>query len=214
MRERIPRACSDVDAAGSFPAPDVRRSHARATASTSRTCAIALELTELTDLMKRRGIQGVPRRGGAAGRARCGAARPERASFTRKEIDDYTRFVAIYGAKGLAYIKVNDRASLPTGCSRRSSSSCPARCSRRFSSAAARRDGDLHLLRRRQGESRQRRARRAAREARPRERLRREGLAAALGRGFPDVRVGRGGTSAGARSTIRSPRPRTGTRTC
>jgi aspartyl-tRNA synthetase len=31
-------------------------------------------------------------------------------SLTRKEIDDYTAFVAIYGAKGLAYIKVNDVA--------------------------------------------------------------------------------------------------------
>jgi aspartyl-tRNA synthetase len=28
--------------------------------------------------------------------------------LTRKQIDDYTAFVAIYGAKGLAYIKVND----------------------------------------------------------------------------------------------------------
>ncbi len=30
--------------------------------------------------------------------------------LTRKEIDDYTAFVARYGAKGLAYIKVNDKA--------------------------------------------------------------------------------------------------------
>jgi aspartyl-tRNA synthetase len=29
-------------------------------------------------------------------------------SLTRKEIDDYTKYVSIYGAKGLAYIKVND----------------------------------------------------------------------------------------------------------
>jgi len=28
--------------------------------------------------------------------------------LSRKEIDDYTKFVSIYGAKGLAYIKVND----------------------------------------------------------------------------------------------------------
>jgi aspartyl-tRNA synthetase len=28
--------------------------------------------------------------------------------LSRKEIDDYTKFVGIYGAKGLAYIKVND----------------------------------------------------------------------------------------------------------
>lgn len=31
--------------------------------------------------------------------------------LTRKQIDDYTEFVAIYGAKGLAYIKVNDIAT-------------------------------------------------------------------------------------------------------
>ena len=31
--------------------------------------------------------------------------------LTRKQIDDYAEFVAIYGAKGLAYIKVNDAAA-------------------------------------------------------------------------------------------------------
>ncbi|MCM2130667.1 aspartate--tRNA ligase [Larsenimonas rhizosphaerae] len=35
---------------------------------------------------------------------------PQGARLTRKEIDEYTRFVGIYGAKGLAYIKVNDRS--------------------------------------------------------------------------------------------------------
>ena len=33
---------------------------------------------------------------------------PGGGQLTRKQIDDYTDFVAIYGAKGLAYIKVND----------------------------------------------------------------------------------------------------------
>ena len=33
---------------------------------------------------------------------------PGGAKISRKEIDDYTKFVAIYGAKGLAWIKVND----------------------------------------------------------------------------------------------------------
>lgn len=33
---------------------------------------------------------------------------PKGSELTRKQIDDYTDFVAIYGAKGLAYIKVND----------------------------------------------------------------------------------------------------------
>ena len=35
--------------------------------------------------------------------------------LTRKQIDDYTRFVGIYGAKGLAYIKCNDIADLEEG---------------------------------------------------------------------------------------------------
>lgn len=35
---------------------------------------------------------------------------PKGAELTRKQIDDYTKFVGIYGAKGLAYIKVNELA--------------------------------------------------------------------------------------------------------
>ena len=34
---------------------------------------------------------------------------PGGAGLSRKEIDDYTQYVGIYGAKGLAWIKVNDR---------------------------------------------------------------------------------------------------------
>ncbi|MBE0434819.1 MAG: aspartate--tRNA ligase [Methylomicrobium sp.] len=36
---------------------------------------------------------------------------PEGGELSRKEIDDLTKFVGIYGAKGLAYIKVNDLAA-------------------------------------------------------------------------------------------------------
>ncbi len=36
---------------------------------------------------------------------------PGGAGISRKEIDDYTRFVGIYGARGLAWIKVNDLAA-------------------------------------------------------------------------------------------------------
>ncbi len=35
--------------------------------------------------------------------------------LTRKQIDEYTKFVGIYGAKGLAYIKVNDKSDLENG---------------------------------------------------------------------------------------------------
>lgn len=40
---------------------------------------------------------------------------PGGASMPRSEIDAYTKFVGIYGAKGLAYIKVNDASSIPDG---------------------------------------------------------------------------------------------------
>jgi aspartyl-tRNA synthetase len=36
-------------------------------------------------------------------------------ALSRKQIDDYTQFVGIYGAKGLAYIKVNDVTDLEEG---------------------------------------------------------------------------------------------------
>ena len=38
----------------------------------------------------------------------------------RKDIDDYTKFVGIYGAKGPAYVKVNDVSRAAEVCSRRS----------------------------------------------------------------------------------------------
>jgi aspartyl-tRNA synthetase len=40
---------------------------------------------------------------------------PGGASLARSEIDAYTQFVGIYGARGLAYIKVNDAAAIPEG---------------------------------------------------------------------------------------------------
>lgn len=40
---------------------------------------------------------------------------PGGGALPRSEIDAYTKFVGIYGAKGLAYIKVNDAASIPAG---------------------------------------------------------------------------------------------------
>jgi aspartyl-tRNA synthetase len=75
---------------------------------------VALKLTELTDLMQGtefklfRTAAELPNGRVAALRV-PGAGGGERA-LTRKEIDDYTGFVKIYGAGGLAYIKVNDAA--------------------------------------------------------------------------------------------------------
>lgn len=40
---------------------------------------------------------------------------PGGGAMPRSEIDAYTKYVGIYGAKGLAYIKVNDAAAIPEG---------------------------------------------------------------------------------------------------
>ncbi|HEY7902439.1 MAG TPA: aspartate--tRNA ligase [Casimicrobiaceae bacterium] len=73
---------------------------------------VPLKLTELTDLM--RGVDfKVFRVAADLPNGRVAALRvPGGGKLTRKEIDDYTAFVAIYGAKGLAYIKVNDVSKL------------------------------------------------------------------------------------------------------
>ncbi len=69
---------------------------------------VTLELTEVTDVMRDVAFKVFA---GVANSAngRIAAMRvPNGAALTRGEIDEYTKFVGIYGAKGLAYIKVND----------------------------------------------------------------------------------------------------------
>jgi aspartyl-tRNA synthetase len=66
---------------------------------------VPLELTELTDLMKDTEFK-VFRQAAQLPGGRVAALKVS-AELTRKEIDDLTPFVAAYGAKGLAYIKVN-----------------------------------------------------------------------------------------------------------
>ncbi|MBX9811010.1 MAG: aspartate--tRNA ligase [Burkholderiales bacterium] len=69
---------------------------------------VPLKLTELTDAMKDVEFK-VFRDAAQLKDGRVAALRvPRGGELTRKEIDDYTEFVKIYGAKGLAYIKVND----------------------------------------------------------------------------------------------------------
>jgi len=69
---------------------------------------IPLELTELTDLMRTVDFK-VFRAAADLPNGRVAALRvPGGGTLTRKELDDYAAFVKIYGAGGLAYIKVND----------------------------------------------------------------------------------------------------------
>ncbi|MBT4386422.1 MAG: aspartate--tRNA ligase [Betaproteobacteria bacterium] len=69
---------------------------------------IPLQFTEVTDLMKKEEFK-VFRSAADLIDGRVVALRvPGGSEISRKQIDDYTDFVGIYGAKGLAYIKVND----------------------------------------------------------------------------------------------------------
>ncbi|NLP33387.1 MAG: aspartate--tRNA ligase [Oligella ureolytica] len=72
---------------------------------------VKLEFTELTEVMKDVDFKVFS---GPANmdNGRVVALRvPGGAALSRKEIDDYTQYVAIYGAKGLAWIKVNEVAN-------------------------------------------------------------------------------------------------------
>ncbi len=69
---------------------------------------VKLQFTELTDLMKTVEFK-VFNSAANLEDGRVVALRvPNGAELTRSEIDAYTQFVGIYGAKGLAYIKVNE----------------------------------------------------------------------------------------------------------
>ncbi|MHB0925701.1 MAG: aspartate--tRNA ligase, partial [Gallionellaceae bacterium] len=98
-----------------LPNPFPRMSHAEAMArfgSDKPDLRVMLELTEVTDAVKDvafKVFSGVA----ISQHGRVAALRvPGGAAFTRGEIDEYTKFVGIYGARGLAYIKVNDIAQL------------------------------------------------------------------------------------------------------
>ena len=100
----------DVDLPNPFP----RMAYAEAMArfgSDKPDMRVTLELTDVTDVVADvafKVFSGPATTGGRVAAMRI----PGGASLTRGEIDEYTKFVGIYGAKGLAYIKVND-ASQP-----------------------------------------------------------------------------------------------------
>jgi len=100
-----------IDLANPFP----RMTYAEAMArygSDKPDLRVTLELTEVTDAMKTVAFKVFS---GPANdpTGRVAALRvPGGAALSRGEIDGYTEFVKIYGAKGLAYIKVNDVSQL------------------------------------------------------------------------------------------------------
>ncbi len=72
---------------------------------------VKLEFTELTDVMKDVEFKVFSGPANMAGGRVVALRVPGGAALSRSEIDAYTEFVKIYGAKGLAWIKVNDTAA-------------------------------------------------------------------------------------------------------
>jgi aspartyl-tRNA synthetase len=96
-----------------LPNPMPRMSYAEAMrryGSDKPDLRVPLELVDVADLV--RGCDFKVFAGPAADeRGRVTALRvPQGGRLSRKEIDDYTAYVARYGAKGLAYVKVNEVA--------------------------------------------------------------------------------------------------------
>ena len=96
-----------------LPQPFPRMSYAEAMrryGSDKPDLRVALELVDVADLVKDCDFKvfAAPAKdpGGRVAALRV----PGGGALTRKEIDEYTAFVARYGAKGLAYVKVNQRA--------------------------------------------------------------------------------------------------------
>jgi aspartyl-tRNA synthetase len=97
-----------------LPSPFPRMTYAEAMlrfGSDKPDLRIPLELVEVSDLLDK--VEFKVFAGPAQDpEGRVAALRlPRGGELSRKEIDDYTAFVARYGAKGLAYIKVNDAAA-------------------------------------------------------------------------------------------------------
>ncbi|GAA0511136.1 aspartate--tRNA ligase [Pigmentiphaga sp. GD03639] len=71
---------------------------------------VKLEFTDLTDVMKDVDFKVFASAANSAGGRVVALRVPGGAELSRSEIDAYTQFVGIYGARGLAWIKVNELA--------------------------------------------------------------------------------------------------------
>ncbi|TSA21445.1 MAG: aspartate--tRNA ligase [Betaproteobacteria bacterium] len=107
MIRSVFKAAQGVDLPNPFPRMPFAEAMGRY-GSDKPDMRVTLEITEATDLMREVAFK-VFSTPANDPKGRVAALRvPGGASLTRGEIDAYTEFVKIYGAKGLAYIKVNE----------------------------------------------------------------------------------------------------------
>ena len=111
MIRQMLKKVQDVDLPAQFPRMPFAEAMNRY-GSDKPDMRVTLEITELSDVMKDVDFKVFAGAANMAG-GRVAALRvPNGAAISRSEIDAYTEFVKIYGAKGLAYIKINDITKL------------------------------------------------------------------------------------------------------
>ncbi|MDP8566525.1 aspartate--tRNA ligase [Methylophilus aquaticus] len=111
MIRRMLKKVQDVELPAKFPRMPFSEAMNRY-GSDKPDMRVTLEITELSDVMKDVDFKVFAGAANMVG-GRVAAIRvPNGAAISRSEIDAYTEFVKIYGAKGLAYIKINDITKL------------------------------------------------------------------------------------------------------
>jgi len=99
----------NVDLPNPFPVMDFATAMAKY-GSDKPDMRVKLEFAELTDAMKDVEFKVFAGAANMEGGRVVALRIPGGGAMPRSEIDSYTQFVAIYGAKGLAYIKINEKA--------------------------------------------------------------------------------------------------------
>lgn len=109
MIRSVFKSVQGVDLAESFPTMTWDEAMRRY-GSDKPDLRVKLEFTDVTDVMRDVDFKVFSAAANAPGSRVVALRVPGGAALSRSEIDSYTQFVGIYGAKGLAWIKVNEVA--------------------------------------------------------------------------------------------------------
>ncbi len=107
MIRHVFKAVQNVDLDASFPIMAYSEAM-RLYGSDKPDLRVKLKFTDLTDVMQDVDFKVFAQAATTEGSRVVALRIPGGGAISRSEIDNYTKFVAIYGAKGLAWIKVND----------------------------------------------------------------------------------------------------------
>ncbi|MDO9023576.1 aspartate--tRNA ligase [Zwartia sp.] len=107
MIRHVFKTVQNVDLAATFPIMPYSEAM-RLYGSDKPDLRVKLEFTDLADVMKDVDFKVFAQAATTEGSRVVALRIPGGGAISRSEIDNYTKFVAIYGAKGLAWIKVND----------------------------------------------------------------------------------------------------------